>query len=274
MTSPSTSSTVRLSSPKKQPEPTCNRRWSNFLNDRPHRVDVKSKKGKSSNFIIMSESVVLETSLGDVQLELYWNHAPKVRYYSQVSFIRYAKIVVDLSKLCRTSETGLLQWRRVPSYHCRVCTGSFSFQESYSALNISISGLYDPGRWPDRNRSRRNEYLRTKIVRSLLRLCVWLTLSQFQRRWDPSRPEVYGRWNLSHGQFRPKLERCCLPTNAPAQVPNAKTGSQFFITLGPTPYLDNKHTIFGRVESGMRVVQRLGSVAVDAQDKLVACFFF
>ena len=41
------------------------------------------------------------------------------------------------------------------------------------------------------------------------------------------------------------------------------------MTLGPTPFLDNKHTIFGRVSSGMRVLQRLGAVGVDAQDRSV-----
>jgi len=44
-------------------------------------------------------------------------------------------------------------------------------------------------------------------------------------------------------------------------------GSQFFVTLAPTPFLDQKHTIFGRVKSGMRVVQRLEAVMTDAQDR-------
>ena len=39
------------------------------------------------------------------------------------------------------------------------------------------------------------------------------------------------------------------------------------ITLAPTPWLDGKHTIFGRVKSGLRVVQRMGLVKTGAEDR-------
>jgi peptidyl-prolyl cis-trans isomerase-like 1 len=44
-------------------------------------------------------------------------------------------------------------------------------------------------------------------------------------------------------------------------------GSQFFITLAPTPWLDGKHTIFGRVKSGLGIVKRLGLVKTNKEDR-------
>ncbi|KAH7472178.1 heme binding [Phytophthora ramorum] len=44
-------------------------------------------------------------------------------------------------------------------------------------------------------------------------------------------------------------------------------GSQFFITLAPTPWLDGKHTVFGRISSGMKVIQRMGMVPTGANDR-------
>lgn len=44
-------------------------------------------------------------------------------------------------------------------------------------------------------------------------------------------------------------------------------GSQFFVTLAETPWLDDRHAVFGRVVEGMDVVREIGQVSTGAGDR-------
>lgn len=44
-------------------------------------------------------------------------------------------------------------------------------------------------------------------------------------------------------------------------------GSQFFITLVETPWLNGHHAIFGKVVEGMDIVEKIGKVKTDASDR-------
>jgi len=84
---------------------------------------------------------------------------------------------------------------------------------------------------------------------------------------DPEGTGMGGPGYTIDDEFHPELRHDAAGVLSMANAGPNTGGSQFFITLAATPWLDDRHAVFGKVTDGLEVVEEIGAVKTDANDR-------
>jgi len=232
--------------------------------------------------------VIMKTSMGDIEIELFASEAPKT-VQNFLDLAEGKKEFTDVktnAKVTRPYYDGLVFHRIIKDFMvqggCPIGTGSgdpgFKFEDEISGKALGLDKKLvlengQPNRWLG---VRSQQQFQQMIIGPLLR-AKGFDLSdpakvqpQIQARQEELKKalneltlyDAYTNMGYKYDDSR----KSHAPNRGVLAMANSgpnTNGSQFFINLIDTPWLTGKHTVFGKVISGMEVVDKMGGVAVD-----------
>jgi len=256
--------------------------------DKPAEKPVDQETVTAEPGAARNPVVVFKTSMGDFEVELFPDAAPK----TVENFIGLAtgkKEFVDArneQKVKRPFYDGLIFHRVIKGFMIQGgCprgdgTGSpgFKFEDEINgkALGLDKLKVIQNGRPHDWLLIQSQADFGRVIVQPLAKKMGIASeeqlrprMKEFQQRIENmTLLEAYENQGYHYDETlksRPPVKGCIAMANS---GPNTN-GSQFFIDLVDTPHLTGKHTVFGQVRAGMDVVEKIGAVPVGAGAKPV-----
>lgn len=230
---------------------------------------------------------VLNTSMGLIEIELFQHAAPE----TVANFIGLAegtKPFIDSkngSEVKRKYFDGLIFHRVIENFMiqggCPLGNGTgnpgYTFKDEINADSLGLDNIkaLTPQGEPNqllgvRSQDQFNSYILTPLFEDMgmsTQEELDKRTDEFQKRLSElSVKDVFENMGYEYNTKTPSYEALKGYLAMANSGPNTN-GSQFFINLIDTPWLNGKHTVFGKVLSGMDVVELIGKVATGTGNK-------
>ncbi|MFT7616945.1 MAG: cyclophilin family peptidyl-prolyl cis-trans isomerase [Planctomycetota bacterium] len=239
--------------------------------------DSKPAKKASANPVL-----IMKTSMGDIEIELFEKSAP----LAVANFIALAEGTKEFTDVkTRMKETrpffdGLKFHRCIDKFMiqggCPMGTGmgdpGYKFEDefNYDLLGFDKIMLFDAA--GNQTRSARPDEINIAVRKAANDLGI-----TDQAGFEKRKQEVMNKLKtvslkdlmiLKGYKHNPKLKVTHKPVRGSLAMANSgpnTNGSQFFINVIDTPHLAGRHTVFGKVTSGMNIVDLISKVPVNGQ---------
>ena len=210
-------------------------------------------------------SVVINTTMGDITVELYWNAAPRTcanfvklaqdGFYDNIIFHRVINDFMIQTGCPNGTGTG------GPGY-------TFPDEMNADALGLSTAIAYE------------SPYLQRDLQQAMVKLAADIGIrneteankrmkeieeigAKLEKMTAKQIFQINGYTYTADLASRPAVRASLAMANAGPDT----NGSQFFINVADTPHLNGKHTVFGGVTEGMAVADAISKVPRDPRDK-------